>query len=145
MEPTSHPPGARSHSARPPSAGSDRVRGWSTRAKQSAVALLLVGSTFFAGIGPSIAAAASPALDRAVGTAPESAMASDAEQALGGRLALEYAGAVPAAEVKALVGRVSRRLRRDSSPPERLLHTAEAVCRRALTDYLARGVPLPGN
>lgn len=103
----------------------------------------MVGSTFFAGPVASATAAAPPTPIRVLAGAPGSTVSSDAERALGARLATEYAGAVPAADVETLVRRVSRQLRRDASPPERLLRTAEAVCRRALTDYLARGVPLP--
>ena len=67
----------------------------------------------------------------------------DAEWALGARLALGYAGAVPAADVEALVREVSRRLHESASPSDQLLQTTEAVSRRALTDFLTRGTPLP--
>ena len=67
----------------------------------------------------------------------------DAERALGARLALGYAGAVPAADVEALVQEVRRQLREDASPSDRLLQTTEAVSRCALTEFLTRGTPLP--
>ncbi|GAB2777076.1 hypothetical protein GCM10027020_33040 [Nocardioides salsibiostraticola] len=121
----------------------DRIRGWASRSKQAAVAVVLVGSTLFAGPVPTASAVSSPDPVRVMVAAPGAAVSSDAERALGARLAVEYSGAVPAADVESLVRRVSRRLRKDASPPERLLSTAEAICRRALTDYLARGVLLP--
>ncbi len=121
-----------------------RMRALNKRTRLSAVALVLVGSTFFAGPLPGAnAAQASPTPVRVMVAPDTAAVTSDAERALVARLAVEYAGAVPAADVKSLVRGVSRRLRQESSPPERLLRTVEAVCRRALTDYLARGVLLP--
>lgn len=103
------------------------------------MALVLIGSGFFA--GPAPAAFAAP--DRSLAAAPTTLVVTEPERALGAHLAVEYAGAVPAVDVESLVREVSRQLRQDSSPPARLLATTEAVCRRALTDYLARGVPLP--
>ena len=105
--------------------------------------MVLVGSTLFAGPVPVASAESSPDPVRAMVAAPGSAVSSEAERALGARLAVEYAGAVPAADVESLVRRVSRRLSKQASPPERLVQTTEAICRRALTDYLARGVLLP--
>ncbi|ANH40471.1 hypothetical protein I601_4075 [Nocardioides dokdonensis FR1436] len=121
-------------------------RGWRERGKQAAVALALVGSALVAGPVAPATAVATPAPAPLVTAAPEPVRVPvvdrQAEQALGARLATEYAGAVQATDVERLVRRVVRQLRREASPPERLLHTAEAMCRRALTDFLARGVPL---
>ncbi len=75
--------------------------------------------------------------------APAATELRDAERALGARLALGYAGAVSAADVEALVREVGRQLREDASPSDQLLQTTEAVSRRALTDFLTRGTPLP--
>ena len=58
-------------------------------------------------------------------------------------LQVEYAGAVPAEEVSALVRGVAARLEADGPGARLLLRTTEAASRRALTDHLARGVPLP--
>ena len=118
---------------------------WIASGKQAAVALALVGSTVFAGPVPQAAAAPSaPSSDRlASSTTPDAADENEGEQALGALLATEYAGAVTAPDVEALVRRVGHRLRQDASPPERLLRTTEAVSRRALTDFLARRVALP--
>lgn len=122
----------------------DRLSVWTARSKRTAVAFVLVGSAFFAGPVP-VATAGGTGSYSGNGTvaAPEANDSSDAERTLGERLAVEYAGAVPAADVESLVRRVSRQLRREASPPERLLGTSEAICRRALTDYLARRVQLP--
>ncbi len=107
------------------------------------MALALVASTIFAGPVSSAAAVASSSPVRVVVGGQEATESGDAERALGARLAAEYAGAVPAADVESLVRGVSRQLRRDASPADLLLHTTEAVSRRALTDFLARGVLLP--
>ncbi len=107
------------------------------------VAMALVTSTLL--VTPVLSAdAATPAVAlRARDPSPAGAVSTSPEMLLSARLATEYAGAVPAASVESLVRGVSRQLRRDASPPERLLRTTEAVCRRALTDFLARGVRLP--
>lgn len=131
----------RSH-ARPVAA--DRPLRWRWRLRQAAVALVLVGSTVFTGPTPSASAAiTAPDPVRVLVATPDASVSNDADRILGARLAVEYAGAVPARDVESLVRRVSRRLRVEGSPSERLLGTCEAICRRALTDYLARGVVLP--
>lgn len=125
-----------------------RWHAWTARSKQGVVALVLVGSAVFAGPVPDAAAEApgrvtSTATTFDTGGERTDENDNDGEQALGALLAVEYAGAVAAPDVEALVCRVARRLRLDASPPELLLRTTEAVCRRALTDFLARRVALP--
>ncbi|MGB3829199.1 MAG: hypothetical protein WA962_10530 [Ornithinimicrobium sp.] len=83
------------------------------------------------------------ASERVVVEAPANTGLRDAERALGARLALGYAGAVPADDVEALVREVRRQLREDASPSDQLLQTTEAVSRSALTEFLTRGTPLP--
>lgn len=58
-------------------------------------------------------------------------------RALANRLAVEYAGAVPAEEVAALVDRAFSDLERSSLDRRLRLATAEAMCRHALTEGLA--------
>ncbi|QYJ02649.1 hypothetical protein KUV85_09875 [Nocardioides panacisoli] len=110
---------------------------WRTRGRRAAAALALTAATLVAGAAPSSALAPDGAL------AAPAASESTGEESLRARLTAEYAGAVPAADVASLVAGVTDRLQQDASPTERLLRTAEAICRRALTDHLARGVPLP--
>ncbi len=121
---------------------SNGLRAGLFRGKQAAAALVLLGSVLVAGPDTSAAAAAPPVSMRPTVTAPDSSVTIGSERVLAARLAVEYAGAVPAVEVESLVHGVSRQLRRDASPPERLLRTVEAVCRSALTDHLARGTRL---
>lgn len=135
-----------SPASQPRRAVRDRLRGWSATGKRAVVTFVLVGSALFAGQAPSATAAPAPlAPVRMVLPTPGPSAETDELRQLGARLALEYAGAVRAADVESLVRAVSRQLREVSSPPDRLLRTTEAVCRRALTDFLARGVPLPGD
>ena len=55
------------------------------------------------------------------------------------RLLVEYAGALPAAMLRALIGRADRMVPAEPSvPDEARLSTVEAVARRLLTDRLAR-------
>lgn len=123
----------------------DRRGLWLSRGKQAVAALVLVNAAYFTGSASPAAASATPVQVDTTVTASEAASPGDLERALGARLATEYTGAVPAGDVESLVRGVGRQLRREASPPERLLHTTEAVCRRALTDFLARGVPLPAT
>ena len=117
-----------------------RLRVLSQRGKRAAVTAALVGATLIAGPLPAA---------EATTTAPATSLldgdrvSAKQEDELAAGLAAEYIGAVPAADVTGLVHRVSRQLRADGSPPRLLLRTTEAVSRRALTDHLARGVPLP--
>lgn len=109
--------------------------------RRAAAAIALIASTIVAGPADSTAADA-PGLGAL--TTDESAHPYRAEQALTARLAAGYAGAVPAADVEALLLAVSVRLRAEPRTAEaHLLDTAEAVSRRALTDFLTRGTPLP--
>ncbi len=111
--------------------------------KRAAAALVLVASTLFAG-PPSSAAPLAPSEPAGLAaTAPGATASRDAEQALSARLATEYAGAVPAPDVESLVRGVSQELRGSTTLADRLPYAIEAVCRRALTDFLAVGVPLP--
>lgn len=120
-----------------------RTRRWRARSKQVVAAFVLVASTSFVGLASPADAIVSPVTPHRLASRLEAAVPSDAERALGARLAMQYSGAVPAADVELLVRRVGLRLRAEASPSQRLLRTTEAVARRALTDYLARGVPLP--
>jgi len=70
-------------------------------------------------------------------TMPAAADRRHGAERLASRLSLEYAGAVPATQIDTLVHRVVHDLRRERSPRGRLLTTAEAVCRRQLTDLRA--------
>ncbi|MGB7981368.1 MAG: hypothetical protein WCF36_11325 [Candidatus Nanopelagicales bacterium] len=119
--------------------------------KRAAAAVVLVSSALLAGpsssaaaLAPSAPGALAPsARSGLVAPTPGATASRDAELALGARLATEYAGAVPAGDVESLVRSVSHQLRRDAKLADRLPHAIEAVCRRALTDFLAVGVPLP--
>ncbi|MGB7819522.1 MAG: hypothetical protein WBL35_12440 [Ornithinibacter sp.] len=113
------------------------------RGRSAAASLALVTSALVAGPASGASAAESATLERTVVVASASTELRDAESALGARLALGYAGAVPAADVEALVREVSRQLHESASPSDQLLQTTEAVSRRALTDFLTRGTPLP--
>ncbi|MEP7739044.1 hypothetical protein ABKW28_15430 [Nocardioides sp. 31GB23] len=122
----------------------DRAGEVSRRGRRAAATVLLVGATLLAGPLPA-AGAATPA------TAPglvagdvsrDGAAGSDVVE-LAEALQVEYAGAVPAEEVSALVRGVAARLEIDGPGAGLLLRTTEAASRRALTDHLARGVPLP--
>ncbi|WP_299444224.1 hypothetical protein [uncultured Phycicoccus sp.] len=106
---------------------------------------MLVVSALVTGPAASASAEASATAQQTLVLPPAATGLSDAERALGARLALGYAGAVPAADVEALVREVSRHLRENASPEDQLLQTTEAVSRRALTDFLTRGTPLPGG
>ncbi len=114
-----------------------------SRGRQAVVALAFVASTLFAGPASPAVALTSPSSVGTLVGAGESTGSVDEERGLGARLAVEYAGAVPAPDVESLVRAVGSRLRRDESPADLLPHTTEAVSRRALTDHLARGAPLP--
>ncbi len=109
----------------------------------AAVLVLLVAAATAAGPASPAAGGTSTTAQHTVVAAPATTGLSDAEQALGARLALGYAGAVPAADVEALVRQVGHQLRENASPRSQLLHTTEAISRRALTDFLTRGTPLP--
>ncbi len=119
------------------------LRALAPRGKAVAAALVLAASALFAGPAAEATAQASQSRTHQLVEAPGAVEQRDAERALGARLALGYAGAVPAADVEALVREVSRRLRQDASPSNQLPDTTEAVARRALTDFLTRGTPLP--
>ena len=55
------------------------------------------------------------------------------------RLLVEYAGALPTAMLRAVIGRADRMVPAEPSVPcEARLSTVEAVARRLLTDRLAR-------
>lgn len=112
-------------------------------ANRAAAAFILAASSILAGPISSAAALAATEPAGVAATAPEATESRDAERALGARLATEYAGAVPADDVESLVRGVSRQLRRNAKLADRLPSGIEAVCRRALTDFLAVGVPLP--
>ena len=149
---------------------SERFRTWVRHSKPAAAALLLAGSSWWAQ-GPADAAGTSdmdrdPVVVARDLRSPERSIAARVRQderarargygqgsmwatppgvtALGAHLAVEYAGAVPSIQVEALVRRVTAELTRAASPPDRLLHTTEAVCRSRLTDHLARGTDLHG-
>ena len=119
---------------------------WRTRAthwiRAGIVTAAVLGASFLsagpapAGTGPSITTQMRAA------AAVSGSLHWREETALGCILATEYVGAVPPAEVDSLVHRVAVRLRREGSPDERLTRTTEAVCRRALTDHLARSAGL---
>lgn len=113
------------------------------RGKKAAAALVLVVSTLVAGPASSASAGAWAGSERMVVEAPADSGLRDAERALGARLALGYAGAVSAADAEALVREVRRQLCENALPSDQLLQTTEAVSRRALTEFLARGTPLP--
>lgn len=120
---------------------SDRLRTWAWKGRRTAVAFVLAGAIFVSGPAASATGnAAAPTQVRSGASAPRDTTADDTEAALGARLAMGYAGAVPSTQVRVLVHRVITELIRDASPPARLLQTAEAVCRRELTDHLARGL-----
>ena len=108
-----------------------------------AASLALAGPLAPAGAtAPAASSASGPAT--AVATATRTVgVSAEAEQALVDRLTVEYVGAVGSDDVDTLVAAVLRDLRAAASPAEHLLRTTEAVCRRALTDYLARGTLLP--
>lgn len=109
------------------------------------MALVLAASTLVAGPAASAGAGTSPTSERLVVEAPGTTGLLDAERELAARLALGYAGAVSTADVESLVRQVSRRLREEASPSDQLSQTTEAVSRRALTDFLTRGTPLPAG
>jgi len=113
------------------------------RGRSAAAGFALVASALVSGPASGAGAAESATLEPTVVVASASTELRDAEWALGARLALGYAGAVPAADVEALVREVSRQLHESASPSDQLLQTTEAVSRRALTDFLTRGTPLP--
>lgn len=112
------------------------------RGRRTAAALVLVASALVGGPAISASARTSATSERPVVVAPTTIGLRDAERSLGARLALGYAGAVPTADVEALVREVGRQLREDASPSNQPLQTTEAVSRRALTDLLTRGTPL---
>ncbi len=144
-----HRRSAPSPSAAPPAPSTsrrtvrNRLGALAPRGKRVATALVLVASALVESPASSATAATSATSEPLVVVAPETTGLRDAERALGARLALGYAGAVPAADVEALVREVSLELRADASPSHQLLQTTEAVSRRALTDFLTRGTPLP--
>ncbi|MGB3764540.1 MAG: hypothetical protein WA966_15100 [Ornithinimicrobium sp.] len=112
------------------------------RGRRAAAALVLIASALVA--GPDSSAGAQSLADPGLMVLEASARTlGDAERAIGERLALGYAGVVSAADVEALVRAVSRQQLANAFLGDQHLHTTEAVSRRALTDFLTRGTPLP--
>ena len=122
-------------------ARSARLQRWLRSSRSAAVAVVLIGATLVSTPAPAGAESAPQTPLRVTGASSSPASWSE-QRMLGRSLATEYAGAVPAVEVRALVLRVTAQLQREASPSEHLMRTVEAVCRRALTDYLARGTSL---
>ncbi|MGB7450266.1 MAG: hypothetical protein WA892_14230 [Ornithinimicrobium sp.] len=111
--------------------------------RASATALVLFVFAFVSSAASSATALASTTVAQSAIGALETADPHHAERALTDRLTAGYAGAVPAADVRALLSAVSVRLRDEPWASDDLLNTTEAVSRRALTDFLTRGTPLP--
>ena len=88
-----------------------------------------------------VVSAQPPISTRAIGPARTVADRRHDAERLASRLSLEYAGAVPATQIRTLVHCVVHDLRSSGSPRGWLLTTAEAVCRRQLTDLLAAHRP----
>jgi hypothetical protein len=101
----------------------------------------MVGAALLA--GPLPAAEAGPTTSAPAPGLVEEAAGSTGLAELAEALSVEYTGAVPAGQVAATVHGVASQLRADAPAPALLLRTTEAASRRALTDHLARGVPLP--
>lgn len=121
----------------------DRAGEVSRRGRRAAATVLLVGATLLAGPLPAAGATPATAPGLVAGDVSRDGAAGSDVVELAEALQVEYAGAVPAEEVSALVRAVAARLETDGPGAGLLLRTTEAASRRALTDHLGRGVPLP--